>query len=84
MTPESLCLAPDSSALGSMAARSSQLKQPSGFRREFSRMPLTKLSGTQLWLGHHGLMLPEWFPPWEWEWFHALLLLHPGHDPTLT
>lgn len=73
-TPESLCLVPDSSVSGSMVAQSSQLRQPSGFRREFSRMPLTKLSGTQLWLGHQGLVLAEWFPPWGWGWFPALLL----------
>lgn len=64
-TPESLCLAPDSPVSGSMVAWSSQLRQPSGFRREFSRLPLTKLSGTHLWLGHQGLTLPEWFPSQE-------------------
>lgn len=47
-------------------------------------MPLTKLSGTQLWQGHQGLMLPEWIPPWGWGWFPARLLPHPGHDPALT
>lgn len=47
-------------------------------------MPLTKLSGTQLWLGHQGLMLPEWFPPRGWGWFPALPLPHPGHDTALT
>lgn len=64
--PESLGLALDSSVSDSMAARSSQLRQPSVFRREFSRMPLTKLAGTLPWPGHQGLMFPEWYPPQGW------------------
>lgn len=50
--PESLCLTPVSSCLGLTIARSSQLRQPSGFGREFPRMPPAKLSGTDLWPCH--------------------------------
>lgn len=50
--PESLCLTPVPSCLGLTIAQSSQLRQPSGFGREFSQMPLAKLSGTDLWPCH--------------------------------